>query len=207
MVSEQAAAYSLPGISEAWPDFTRRLGAVLAGLEEDHYLILAAKDSNRYVQFAAQGSYGMRAETTSNGFLDGKERLDDSQVAALIECGWHAPTIDPREEKPRRDPDGSPNFFLDYPVPIPYDKVATLAVRTLAEVLSIPHPGSLVYDALDRSGNTFSLPELGLKERPTPDEEERKTVEGLLSTLKETTALNDLEYDGDGESPRVSWRP
>lgn len=40
----------------------------------------------------AQGSFGMRAETTSNSYLARSEQLDPRQIAALTEAGWAAPT-------------------------------------------------------------------------------------------------------------------
>ena len=53
-------------VSVAWPPFAQKLAATLEKLQEDQYLILSVKRSNRYVQFAVQGSFGIRVETTSN---------------------------------------------------------------------------------------------------------------------------------------------
>ena len=53
-------------LSVDWPPFAKTLASVLAKLEEDQFLIVPVKQSNQYVQFAAQGSFGMRTETTSN---------------------------------------------------------------------------------------------------------------------------------------------
>lgn len=53
---------------EAWPHFARKFSVALKKLEEDQFLILSIKHSNQYIQFAAQGSLGMRAETTSNSY-------------------------------------------------------------------------------------------------------------------------------------------
>lgn len=95
-------------LSVAWPPFQRKLAAVLGQLEEDQFLVLSVKrSSGRYVQFAAQGSFGMRMETASNSYLDKPERLDELQMSTLIDAGWHAPTRDPVDSTPENDPDGS----------------------------------------------------------------------------------------------------
>jgi hypothetical protein len=70
--------------SKDWPEFMTRLSEVLDKLDEDQYLVINVKKSNRYVQFAGQGSYGLRAETASNHFLSKDERLDRKQVAETV---------------------------------------------------------------------------------------------------------------------------
>ncbi|PIW09503.1 MAG: hypothetical protein COW39_04670, partial [Comamonadaceae bacterium CG17_big_fil_post_rev_8_21_14_2_50_60_13] len=96
----------------AWPPFEQKLAAVLARLEEDQYLVISVKGTNRYVQFAGQGSFGMRVETTSNNYLSKPDQLDAEQVAALQQADWNDPTSDPDASAPENDPDGSPNFFV-----------------------------------------------------------------------------------------------
>ena len=132
-------------LSAAWPPFARQLAEVLEALDEDQFLILSVKRSNRFVQFAAQGSFGMRVETTSNSYLAKADQLDLRQISALTDLGWKDPTGTPVESTPEADPDGSPNFFVEFPVPVSFDAVADLAVRTISEVLRLPHPGSLEY--------------------------------------------------------------
>lgn len=144
-------------VSVAWPPFARKLAAVLQTLEEDQYLILSVKRSNQYVQFAAQGSFGMRAETTSSSYLVESEQVNARQIAALLDAGWHAPTGTPAESTPADDPDGAPNFSLDFSAPVSFDTVANLAVRTLAEILRVPHPGFLEYNVPDLAGHTEHL--------------------------------------------------
>ena len=188
-------------LSVTWPPFADKLAAVLAKLEEDQYLIVSVKGSNRFVQFAAQGSFGMRVETTSNSYLAKPEQLNKRQVATLVAAGWKDPTGDPGESTPESDPDGSPNFFLEFASPVAFDAVANLTVRTFAEILRVPYPGSLQYEAFEREGQALALPELGLKlaERPpTPDKQE-DLPQLLLATLKERTGVNDLEFDDDGD--------
>ena len=53
---------SIRKVSTAWFPFIGSLAAVLEQLSEDQFLILTAKGSNRFVQFYAQGSFGMRVE-------------------------------------------------------------------------------------------------------------------------------------------------
>lgn len=152
--------------SEAWPHFARKLSAALRMLEEDQFLILSIKQSNQYIQFAAQGSFGMRAETTSNSYLPKSRQLTEQQIASLIDVGWHPPSGPPADATPEKRPDGSPNYFIDFLVPKTFKVVASAAVRTFAEILQVPHPDYLEYELFDADGNTFALPELGLKRVP-----------------------------------------
>lgn len=188
-------------LSAAWPGFAARLAQVLAQLEEDQFLVIDLKHGSRYVQFAAQGAHGMRAETVSNAYLDKGDRLDATVEHALVAAGWHAPTGSPASSTPETDPDGSPNFFADFPAPVDAQAIADLAVKTLAEIFRVPHPGYLQYDAGQIRGPSLELPELGLKRQHKapvagsgPDPEQK-----LLSTLKDMTGLQDLAYDRDGD--------
>ena len=198
----EANQLAQPGyVSVAWPPFQSKLAAALGKLEEDQFLILSVKRSDRFVQFAAQGSFGMRVETVSNHYLEEPERLSEGQVSALIVAGWHAPTRSPDGSTPQDDPDGSPNFFTDFPVPVSFDAIANLTVRTLTDVLRVPHPGYLEYRAFDANGETIALPELGLKRaRSEPQaESEEGLSQLLLATLKQTTGIGDLDFDDDGD--------
>ncbi len=188
-------------LSVAWPPFAEKLAAALAKLEEDQYLILLVKRSNRFVQFAAQGSYGMRVETTSNAYLSKPEKLNKRQIATLLQDGWSDPTASPDESTPENDPDGSPNFFVEFSDPVSFTAVANLAVRTLAEILRVPHPGSLQYDAFTAEGKKIALPKLGLqREKKASRKAERHDLpELLLEALKSTTGYSELEYDDDGD--------
>ncbi len=193
----KAAGY----LSVAWPPFAEKLAGVLGQLQEDQYLIVSVKDSNRFVQFAGQGSFGMRVETTSNSYLAKPEQLNKRQIATLIDSGWNDPTGNPDDSTPQNDPDGSPNFFVEFSVPVSFQSVADLTVRTFAEILRVPYPGSLQYQAFEKGGEVIALPELGLKlASPLSAATEQEDLpQMLLAALKEKTGLTDLEYDGDGD--------
>ncbi len=188
--------------SKDWPEFMGRLSGVLGMLDEDQYLVINVKKTNRFVQFAGQGSYGLRAETASNHFLPKEERLDRKQVAALKAIGWQAPTGKPKQATPRKDPDGSPNFFAEFEAPVQGDSVATMAIETLISILGVAHPGMLEYEAFDSAGSILEFRQLGLKltdRKPRPDTPEPDASQLLLKTISEVTGFTDLELDGDGD--------
>jgi len=185
-------------VSVAWPTFGKKLAAVLEKLREDEFLVISTKKSNRYVQFAGQGAFGLRAEAVSNHYLPRAERLDKQQIAGMKGLGWHAPTASARKSTPEGDPDGSPNFFVDFTMPVPCTAVAELAIRTLAEVLRVPHPGNLQYEAFDADRDDLHWPELGLK-RTTRAEGAGELAPKLLATIKKETGIAGLEFDGDGD--------
>ena len=107
----------------AWSAFERKLAETLGALEEDQYLVVSAKRGWAYVQFAAQGSFGLRAECVGNNYLDEAHALRAGQTALLRRIGWSSPTG-------TRD---SPNFFRDFDRPVPCADAARMAVRADSE--------------------------------------------------------------------------
>jgi hypothetical protein len=184
-------------LSVDWLTFTERLCSVLQEMREDQFLIISDKHSHRFVQFAAQGGYGMRAEAVSNRYLPRPERLNPRQRCDLLGIGWKAPTT--KSTTPARDPHGSPNFHAAFPVPVPFVAVAGLATRTLAEVFRVAHPGHLQYRSFDSAKRgDLSWPQLRLKaESPAVDPAD--IAQRLLATLREETGIDNLEFDEDGD--------
>ena len=148
--------------SKAWPRFHERLTETLASLAEDHFLILVRKQTNRFVQFAEQGAFGMRAEVVCNSFLKGTERLSTADTLLLGLLGWNGPTSGPGGS-PEQDPDGSPNYFREWERPVDHSERAASAVQAMIQVLNVPHPGYLEYQAFNTEGERIVLPALGLK--------------------------------------------
>lgn len=193
-------ALAFVGRTTHWLPFTARLRSALSQMQEDQFLVLTLKETNRFVQFAAQGAQGMRAEATSNHFLSGWEQLDAGQVRGLLKLGWHKPTGNPKQATPEHDPQGSSNFFLQIPNPIDYAKLATLAVRTLSGVFGVPHEGLLQYAAYDYAGNTLALPGLQIKrEQRDPTLKMAELADRLLAVVREITDLHKLDFDADGD--------
>lgn len=188
-------------LSRTWVPFASTLATVLGRLEEDQYLIILAKRTKRYVQFAGQGSFGMRAEATSNHYLQASEKLGRKQVAAMKSVGWFAPTGRPKSVTPEKDPDGSPNFFVDFEFPVPFVAVSQLAVTTLAEIFELPYPGALEYQAFDADGEVIQIPELGLRQAKDRTQKGNLSLlqPQLLSTLRAETGIPDLQPDADGD--------
>lgn len=197
-----------PKRSADWPAFAQRLASVLGSLQEDQYLVVSLKGTNRYVQFAAQGHWGLRAECVSNEYLSGRERLDERQLARLRELGWHDPTGSAPESTPERDPDGSPNHFVEWPPKTAVVGLADLAVTTLVDVLGVAHPGFLEYKAFDSQEQTLVFDELGLRRvaPPTGADVVADLEHRLLATVRETTGLGGLEYDDDRDIGFVHGR-
>jgi hypothetical protein len=180
----------------AWPAFERKLAETLGALEEDQYLVVSAKRGWAYVQFAAQGSFGLRAECVGNNYLDEAHALSAGQMALLRRIGWSSPT----------GTRGSPNFFRDFDRPVPCADAARMAVRALTEVFEIPHPGSLMYKAFDKKQRTILVPTLGLKREepaPPPEKPREDAVQDLralvLKVVREGSGNADLGFTRDGD--------
>ncbi len=186
-------------LSVAWPEFARKLARVLARIDEDQYLILCVKNTKHFVQFAGLGSFGLRMETTSNAYLDKAQQLEERQIASLMDAGWKEPTASPQESTPENDPDGSPNFYMEFQVPVEFQTVSNMAISTLINILRVPHPGFLEYEAFDAEHNVLDLPALGLKTTTTPESFEPDLPGILTAALEEVTGLTDLAFDEDGD--------
>jgi hypothetical protein len=150
-----------PKTLDAWRRFAYELANALRGLEEDEWLVLSAKNRNRFVQFMNQGGAGFRAETVSDFYLKDEDQLSESDRAFLLELGWEAPTNLPDEFGYR--PDGSPNYFLDLANPVPLDELAALAVATLADVHGAMHPNALEYSTGGGDNRSIRFPNLGIR--------------------------------------------
>ena len=191
------AGLNLP---EHWVGFGQRLLAELRNMQEDDFLIVLGKESNRFVQFAAQGAGGFRVEATSNYFLHGSEQLDGQQVRALLKLGWRKPTGTPEEATPDNDPNGSANYFVDLPPPVELEAVVQRAIATLSQVFGVPHEGYLEYESFDQSGNDRVLPDLRIKRHlRDPELHMGKLADGLLAVLQEATGIAGLDFDEDGD--------
>lgn len=188
-------------LSRTWTPFIAALAVVLERLEEDQYLIITAKRSHRFVQFAGLGSFGLRIEAISNHYLDKAEMLNRRQVAALKSIGWNGPTGNSKSATPKKDPDGSPNFFIDFELPVQFDVVAQLAVRTLAEVFELPNPIALEYKAFNADGVAIQLPSLGLRQENSQAQSENvgSLQSQMLDAMRTITGISDLEADDDGD--------
>ncbi len=203
-VLNSCPAKALPaGISEEWHPFATSVADVLAHLKEDQFLIISAKKSNRFVQFAGQGSFGLRAEVVANAFLSPGEWIDEAGLQELRHLGWSAPTGSPEASTPEQAPDGSPNYFMQCPNPFDGTLLADIAVRTLRQVLGVSHPGFLEYESFDADGKRLSFPSLGLRKvRKTAKPTSSKNLSAvLLAAMCQITGIADLEVDEDGDVP------
>jgi len=180
-----------------WPVFQSKLAQTLGYLTEDEFLILSRKHSSRFVQFSAQGSFGTRIETTSNAYLGEEEQIGSEAHRVLLSMGWKAPTGNPAESTPGDDPDGSPNYFVDFPQGTSCENIAMLAIRTLADIFGVSHPGQLEYESFDSDGNRIEHPSLGVKSSPL-QKKPSGPAEQLAEAIRTTTGIHDLDYDDDG---------
>ena len=120
-------------------------------------MILVAKAEDYFVQFASQGDQGMRVEAVSNTFIKKSTPLSEEACQALRNLGWSPPTYVPSEggQEPAV---GSPNFYVDAAAPVPYARLAGLAVRTLRAIYHIRHPEELAYKSFSRDGVSIRFP-------------------------------------------------
>ena len=148
-----------PRSGSAWPVFRRGLAEALRVLEDEEFLILAARGLGYFVQFAAQGAGGMRAEAISNTFITRGVPLSDAACRDLQDLGWHPPTYTPSADTAPPS-EGSPNFYVELSPPVAHARLAALAVRTLRTIYGIRHPEELTYKSFSWEGTAIRLPML-----------------------------------------------
>lgn len=162
-IARAAASSAQATDTTPWHELVVRLGQALQAMEEDEYLIVDIRGTNLYVQFAAQGVLGLRAEATSAYYLPEDASISDSQHRALLRLGWGAPTNLPEGIGPHEF-EGSPNYFVELEPPVDHGWMAALAVATLASVFGAGSPDRLEYRAFLDDGTPIRFTDLGIEE-------------------------------------------
>lgn len=150
--------------TDDWDRFTADLTPCLSDLDEDEFLIISDKKINYYVQFAAQGKFGMRIEAACNSFLEPHAVLTVEDYERMARLGWMRATNPPPTGSGEPEPDtGSPNFYIDADAPVDFAAMARLTVATFQGVYRIGHPGQLQYKAFAKDHTQIRFPTLRLK--------------------------------------------
>jgi hypothetical protein len=175
-----------------WNALRLALGPALRSLESGQWLILQTRgEGDYYVQFAAGGSDGLRAEAVSNKSLDGWKCLDTIAERRLRRLGWRPPTD---------IGDGPVNCWRYFDDPVPVDEVAKLAVSTLKGAYDVPRPSQLVYRAFTRDGEQIVLPGLGVDRMPRPGQQP-PLADRVDAALRSWLGADTISYDEEGDAP------
>jgi hypothetical protein len=154
---------------EEWDRFAAALA--LGDLDKDDVLILSLTGPvTYYVQYSPYEG-ALRAEAVGNLYiLPAEARLSGKDYATMDALGWQPPTNLPPEEAEPSDPAGSPNFFLNLPLPVDTQALAALSVRTFREVYRVARPGELEYFSFEtKDGVGIRFPSLDIKRRRPPE--------------------------------------
>lgn len=191
-------------IERAWTGFRSRLADRIAGLEDDEFFVVEMEDDDKdallgaapYLQFKGWSEELVRAEVSSNTFLDERFQVTEEGAERIRDLGFEAPDGE----------SGSPNFHTDLERR-EADRLAVVSVQVLREVFGCPHPMFLDADGLEVDPD---VPLPGAPRRdavadeplvvfPESQEELREHVDrALLTMLGEP-----LRHDGDGDVPIV----
>jgi len=198
---------------QAWTEFRGRLADRISEMDDDDLVIVELEsglDEDQrtgavpYLQFLGWGEDRVRAEVSSNYYLDEHYEMAPADEERLTAIGWLAATYAEGDE-----PDtGSTNFHLDSERR-DADRVAVMSVRALREVFGCLHPAFLVTDG---------LPELVVDEPPVAvapagesGEESDEPVAAFPESQEELQQLVDqtlapgfegpLLHDDDGDVP------
>ncbi|TDC50793.1 hypothetical protein E1281_21440 [Actinomadura sp. KC345] len=151
-----------------WPDFSARLGRVLAELAPgERSVILIIMDSAEpgcMVQYICGGDGGGTwAEVASNKSLPKHRRLSKDDEQRLRSTGWDKPSGG--RWSPVRLPNWSTDRFSDPEAD--HGVLADMSVTALRDVLRIASPAGLMYDAFDQeTGEPVTLGALGVAREP-----------------------------------------
>ncbi len=149
---------------DSWVAFEHALARAISDLDEDEFLVIERKDTNYFVQFAAQGSWGLRVEASANAYQPRAGQIPESAILQLMHIGWKPPTYVQTHE--HSEPvDGSPNFYLDVAAGFSFQDISALAVETLRGPLGARHPAELQYEGYSEQLTSIRFPQLGIKRR------------------------------------------
>ena len=198
-------------VEQAWAGFRGRLADRLAAFQDDECLILEVEVGDDeeglggcapYLQFKGWGGDLVRAEASSNNYLDTSYLLGLTQTEELGALGWSAPTYEPGDE-----PDsGSANFFTDVERR-ESDRLAVMTVRALREVFGCLHPSFLSADGLEDDPHAPSAPTPPVEEADdeviatfpqSPEELHELVASALAGNFSEP-----LRHDDDGDVPCI----
>ena len=191
----------------AWRQFRDELADHVVAMEDDDVTVVEVEScldektggAAPYVQFCAHGDGLVRAEVSSNEYLDAEVALGPHAEATLLELGWEAPTHAVGD-----GPDsGSANFHLDAGRR-EGDRLAAMAVAALREVFGVPHPAFLAWPpaAEQRPGAQASTGDDDRSAEPLavmPESHEHlRELVGAALTPPDGPAV---EHDEDGDIP------
>ena len=153
----------------AWDQFTRKLGNALRRLQDEEFLIIEVRTGG-YVQFAGDPDR-LYVEAMSLQYILAAPtlRTDARLIAAMEsemgELGWLLPESLPPELVPEGEArTGSPNYSLQWDVPVAFDEAARCAVATLRRVFGARAPKDLQYVAFANAPFASpAFPELGIR--------------------------------------------
>lgn len=156
----RAAIKEATSTNRDWQTFAVDLARCLRDIQEDEFLIVDSKRGGYYVQFACQGQFGIRVEAVGNAHLATESQLSTDDYVRMGQLGWHIPE---RAAEISTDPDGSLNFYSEFPSPVDFEGLSRLAVSTLRSIYHIGHPGLLQYKSFSSSGTEIRFPALRIK--------------------------------------------
>ena len=88
-------------------------------------------------------------------------------------------------------------ILSDFPQETSCTDIATLVIRTLADIFGVSHPGQLEYESFDSDSNRIEHPSLGIKSSPQ-QKKPPSPAEQLAEAIRSTTGIHDLDYDDNG---------
>lgn len=194
------------GTSQAWREFTARLGDFLAGMQESDVLqvgTLHEADADDgvapHVWFLNWGEGRLRGEVCSNANLAPKFWLDAEDESTLLALGWWAP-------EPDREWASDNWYHLTRGGGA--DELAVMAVGALREVYGVEHPALLVV----AGHGSDDVPDLGIPvARQEDDVEPDEPLAVMAESPEELQEAVDLalrkmfrfqlEKDEDGDIP------
>jgi hypothetical protein len=187
--------------SPAWMSFSKRLITALQKLEVGQWLIIQKQGALDWVQYAVEGSGKLRVETKSNHYRNLEQELSLEQQEVLSRIGWLLPSGSGAFSTPPNDPYGSPNYWLDLTLPVQASTLVNVTVATFTDVYRVSEPDGLLYEAFFPTGDSLSLPDLGLKPLiTTRDNSQNPQLRSqLLEIIKEITETSTFAYDSDGD--------
>jgi hypothetical protein len=155
-----------PPRRSGWPEFTERLAAELAGLDDGMVLVVHRADQDAYYVQAHRDPQRIRGEAVGNELLDEPLRFAEADEKRLADAGWGAP---------------QPNWWVELPPappPAEFRRLAAMMVTALRDAQQAREPADLRYEAF-RGDTGIELTDFGLELADPGSVSERRSARPL----------------------------
>jgi hypothetical protein len=170
-----------------WPEFTGRLAAELAALDDGMVLVVHRGDRDAYYVQAHRDPHRVRGEAVGNEVLEEPLRFPETDEKRMTDAGWGAP---------------GPNWWVELSPGAPaaeFRRLAEMMVTALRDVQKARAPADLRYEAF-RGDTGIELTDFGVELADPGSVSERRPAAAPTAPAGLEAGLVEAKRAGDQEA-------